>query len=126
MNIRDLELRRRTWPRWRNQWRSQWVGAGHLDTARFRVGMVGRQRATPGKCVGFRCLSWIEGDAGRGLSTPIVDCVIEFDSPADAIGPDVEESRIGHGQVRTAGEARNRSRCDRYADRSNLQWHTSS
>src|SRR5258707_10073798 len=126
INVRDLELRRRTLPRWPDQWRSQLVGAGHLDTARFRVGMVARQRATPRKCVRFRRLSWIEGDAGRSLSTPIVHRVIELDSPADAIGPDVEESRIGHGQARTAGEARNRSRCDRYADRSNLQWYTSS
>ncbi len=65
--------------------------------------MVERQRATPRKCVSFRRLSWIEGDAGRGLSAPIVDRVIELDSPADAIWPDVEESRIGHSQVRTAG-----------------------
>ncbi len=65
--------------------------------------MVGGQRATPRKCVSFRCLSWIEGDAGRGLSAPIVDCIIELDSTADTIWDDVEEGRIGHGHVRTAG-----------------------
>ena len=65
--------------------------------------MVERQRAAPRKFVSFRRLSWIESDAGRGLTAPIVDCVIELDSPADAIRDDVEESRIGHGHVRTTG-----------------------
>src|SRR5436190_11710867 len=73
INFRDLELRRRALPRWPNEWRSQLIGAGHLDTARFRIRMVDRQRATPRKCVRFRRLSWIEVDAGRGLSAPIVD-----------------------------------------------------
>src|SRR5260370_1356573 len=121
---RRFELTAHT--RWRNQWRSQLIGAGHLDTTWSRIRMVGRQRAAPGKCIGSNSLSRAERDAGRGLSTPIVHRITELDGPTKAIGPDVEESRIGHGQVRTAGEARNRSRCDRYADRSNLQWHTSS
>ena len=103
INFRDLELRRRALPRWPNQWRSQLIGAGHLDTARFRVRMVDRQRTTPRKCVRFRRLSWIEVDAGRSLSAPIVDRILKLNSTADAIRPDVEESRIGHGQVRTAG-----------------------
>src|SRR6266566_5035357 len=89
--------------RWRNQWRSQLIGAGHLDTARFRVRMIERQRATPRECVRFRRLSWRDGDAGRGLSPPIVDRILKLNSTADAIGLDVEESRIGHGHVRTAG-----------------------
>ena len=103
INFRDLELRRRTLPRWPKQGRSQWIGAGHLDTARFRIRMVDRQRATPRKCVRFRRLSWIEVDAGRGLSAPIVDRIHKLNITAGAIRPDVEESRIGHGQVRTAG-----------------------
>ena len=82
IHFRDLELRRCTLSRWPNQWRSQLIGAGHLDTASFRVRMVDRQRATPRKGVRFRRLSWIEGDAGRGLSAPIVDRVIELDSAA--------------------------------------------
>ena len=67
-NFRDLKRRSRALPRWPNQWRSQLIGAGHLDTTRPRVRMVGRQRATPRKCVSFRRLSWIEVDASRGLS----------------------------------------------------------
>ena len=65
--------------------------------------MIERQRATPRECVRFRGLSWIEVDAGRGLSAPIIDRVLKLNRTADAIGPDVEESRIGHGQVRPAG-----------------------
>ena len=65
--------------------------------------MVGGQRTTPGKCIGFGGLSLAKVDTGRGLTTPIVDRVIELDSPADAIRDDVEEGRIGHGHVRTAG-----------------------
>ena len=79
------------------------IGTGHLDATRSRIGMIGRQRATPHKCVRFRRLSWIEVDAGRGLSTSIVDRVIELDRSSDAIRPDVEDSCIGHSQVRTAG-----------------------
>src|SRR5260370_38086795 len=90
-------------PCWRNQGRSQLIGAGHLDTTWSRIRMVGRQRAAPGKCIGSNSLSRAERDAGRGLSTPIVDCVIELDSPADAIGPDVEEGRIGPRQLSTPG-----------------------
>src|SRR5260370_1211267 len=103
INFRDLELCRRTLPCWRNQWRSQLIGAGHLDTTWPRVGMIDRQRATPGKCVGFRRLSWIEVDTGRRLSTPIVDRIRKLNSTANAIRPDVDERCIGHGQVRTAG-----------------------
>ncbi len=65
--------------------------------------MVGGQRATPRKGVSFRRLSWIEGNAGRSLSAPIVDRICKLHRTADAIRPDVEESRIAHGQVRTAG-----------------------
>ncbi len=65
--------------------------------------MVDRQRATPRKCVRFRRLSWIEVDAGRGLSTPIVQRILKLNRTANAIRPDVEESRIGYGHVRTAG-----------------------
>ena len=126
INVRDLELPGRALPRWPNQWRSQLIGTGHLDTTRFRIRMVERQRATPRECVRFRGLSWIEGDAGWGLTAPIVDRIRKLHSPAGAIGPDVEESRIGHGHVRTAGEVRNRFRCYRHIDRSDLQWHMSS
>src|SRR5258708_6739975 len=126
INFRDLELCRRTLPCWRNQWRSQLIGAGHLDTTWPRVGMIDRQRATPGKCVAFRRLSWIEVDTVRRLSAPIVDRIRKLNSTANAIRPDVEERCIGHGQVRTAGYARNRSRCYRHSDRSDLQWHTRS
>src|SRR5258707_15888007 len=90
-------LRRSLWlssltahTRWRNQWRSQLIGTGHLDTTWPRIRMIGRQRAAPGKCVGFRRLSWAESDTGRGLSAPIIHCVIELDSPANAIGPDLK------------------------------------
>ena len=79
------------------------IGTGYLNTTWLRVRMVGRQRATPRKCVRFRSLSWIEVDAGRGLSAPIVDRIRKLNSTAGAIRPDVEERRIGHGQVRTAG-----------------------
>src|SRR5438034_882758 len=89
--------------RWHNQWRSQLVGAGHMDTARFSVRMIERHRATPGECVRFRGLSWLEVDAGWRLSAPIIDRVLKLNRTADAIGPAVEESRIGHGQVRPAG-----------------------
>ena len=65
--------------------------------------MIGRQRAAPGKCIGSNSLSRAEGDAGRGLSAPIVDRILKLNSTADAIRPDVEESRIGHVHVRTAG-----------------------
>src|SRR3989442_1593775 len=103
INFRDLELCRRALPRWPNQWRSQLIGAGYLDTASLRVRMIERQRATPRECIRFRSLSWIEVDAGRGLSAPIVDRILKLNSTAGAIRPDVEERRIGHGQVRTAG-----------------------
>src|SRR5712692_10740070 len=83
-------------PRWRNQWRSQLIGAGHLDTTWSRIGMVGRQRAAPGKCIGSNSLSRAEGDAGRGLSTPIVDRITEQDGPARAIGRNVNGGRIGN------------------------------
>ena len=80
INFRDLKRRRRcTLPCWRNQLRNQLIGAGHLDTAPFRVGMVGGQRTTPGKRIRFRRLPWIEVDTGRSLTTPVVDCVIELD-----------------------------------------------
>src|SRR5207245_1137713 len=62
INFRDLELCRRALPRWPKQWRSQLIGAGHLDTARFRVRMVERQRATPSIYVRFRALSWYARD----------------------------------------------------------------
>ncbi len=84
-------------PRWRNRLRSQLIGTGHLDTTRLRIRMIDRQRATPLKCVRFSSLSWIEGDAGRSLSTSIVDRITEPDGTAGAIRRDVEESRIGHG-----------------------------
>lgn len=63
--------------------------------------MVGGQRATPGKSIRFGGLSWIEVDTGRGLTAPIVDRIRKLDSSPDTIRYDVEESRIGHGQVRT-------------------------
>ena len=68
--------------RWRNRWRSQLIGAGHLDTTWSRIGMVGRQRAAPGECIGSHSLPRAEGDAGRGLSAPIVDRGSELDSAA--------------------------------------------
>ena len=92
------------------------IGAGHLDAASLRVRMVERQRATPRKRVRFRSLSWIEVDAGRGLSAPIVHSIIEMNRTTGAIGRDMKEGRIGHGQVGTAGNVRNRSRCYRHTD----------
>src|SRR5260370_1001468 len=67
-------------PCWRNRWRSQLIGAGHLDTTWFRVRMVGRQRTTPGKSIRFGGLPLTKVDTGRGLTAPIVDRVIELDS----------------------------------------------
>ncbi len=58
--------------------------------------MVGRQRAAPGKGIGSNRLSRAEGDAGRGLSAPIVDRVIELDGPTWAIGRNVNGGRIGN------------------------------
>src|SRR5437588_10926024 len=103
----------------------QLIGTGHLYTVRFRILMIERQRATPRVCLRFTRFRWTEGDAGWGLAAPIVDRILKLHSPAGAIGPDVEESRIGHGHVRAAGEVRNRFRCYRHTDRSDLQWHMS-
>src|SRR5947209_4103835 len=82
--------------RWRNQWRGQLIGTGHLDTTWSRICMIGRQRTAPGKCIRFGGLSWIEVDAGQRLTAPIVDRILKLNCTADAIRPDVEESRIGH------------------------------
>ena len=107
INFRDVKRRgRRTLARWHNQWRSQLIGTGHLDTAKSRVRMVDRQRATPRKCIRFCSLSWIEVETGWSLSTPIVDRVTELNGAPGAFRRHVEESRIGHGHVRTAGYAR--------------------
>src|SRR5260370_34138808 len=72
-------------PCWRNQWRSQLIGTGYLDTTWSRIRMVGRQRATPGKCVGSeeRCVG--KEGSGRGSPSPIIDSVIELDSATCAI-----------------------------------------
>ena len=108
INFRYVKRRgRRTLARWHNQWRSQLIGTGHLDTAKSRVRMVDRQRATPRKCIRFCSLSWIEVETGWSLSTPIVDRVTELNAAPGAFRRHVEESRIGHGHVRTAGYARN-------------------
>src|SRR5437764_14242438 len=72
--------------RWRNQWRSQLIGTGHLDTTWSWIRMIGRQRAAPGKCIGSHSLSRAESDAGRSLSTPIINRITELDSPTRAIG----------------------------------------
>ena len=85
------------------------IGAGYLDTTQPRIGMVERQRTLPGKCVRFRRLSRIEGDAGRSLSAPIVGGIVKLNRAADAIRPDVEESCIGHGHIRPTRDARNRA-----------------
>src|SRR5258707_15586170 len=69
-------------PCWRNQWRSQLIGTGYLDTTWSRIRMIDRQRAAPGKCIGFSSLSWIEVDTGRGLSAPIVDRIRKLNSTA--------------------------------------------
>ena len=68
--------------------------------------MIGRQCATPRKGVRFGGLSPTKVEAGYALSTPIVDRVVELDGAACAFRGHVEESRIGHGHVRTAGHAR--------------------
>ncbi len=68
--------------------------------------MIGRQRTAPPKGVRSSGLPWAEVEAGHGLSTPIVDRVTELDGATGAFRRHVEESRIGHGHVRTAGYAR--------------------
>ena len=106
-NVRDMKCRgRRTHACWPNQWRNQLIGTGHFDPTWFRVGMIGRQCPTPPKGVCSRGLSWTEVEAGHVLSTPIVDRVAEQDSATWAVGCNVNCCRIGHGQVRTAGDAR--------------------
>ena len=107
INFRDVKRRgRRTLARWPNQWRNQLIGTGHFDPTWFRVGMISRQRATPGKSIRSSGLPWAKVDAGHVLSTPIVDRVTELNGAPGAFRRHVEESRIGHGQVRTAGNAR--------------------
>ena len=93
--------------RWHNQWRSQLIGTGHLNTTWSRVGMVGRQRAAPGKCIGSKSLSRAEGDAGRGLSTPIVNRITELDGPTRAIGRNMNGGRIGHNYRSTTRQPLN-------------------
>ena len=68
--------------------------------------MISRQRTAPCKCVRLGRLPWAEVEAGHGLSTPIVDRVAELNGAPCAFRRHVEESRIGHGHVRTAGYAR--------------------
>ena len=114
INVRDLELRRRALPRWPNQWRSQLIGAGHLDTASLRVRMVERQRATPRKCVGSNSLSRAEGDAGRSLSTPIVNRVAELNGPTRTVGCNMNGGRIGHNYRSTTRHPLNGCRTHRH------------
>src|SRR5690348_13154558 len=88
--------------------------------------MVERQRATPGKGIRFRCLSWSKSNARWRLTASIVHRIGKLNNAANAIRLDVEGGGIGHGQVRAAGHARNRARRYRHIDRSDLQWHMSS
>src|SRR5258707_11118660 len=81
-------------PCWRNQWRSQLIGTGYLDTTWSRIRMVGRQRAAPGKCIGSNSLSRAEGDVGRGLSTPIIHRIIELDKTTRANVRNMNTRRI--------------------------------
>src|SRR5712692_11830773 len=101
-------------PRWRNQWRSQLIGAGYLDTTWSRIRMVGRQRAAPCKCIGSNSLSRAEGDAGRGLSTPIIHRITELDSPTRAIGRNMNGGRIGNNYGCTARQPLNGYRTHRH------------
>ena len=106
-DVRDVKRRgRRTLARWLNQWRNQLVGTGHLNTTQPWIRMICRQRTAPCKCVRFGGLSLTKVDTGRGLTTPIVDRVIELDCATWTVGCNVNCCRIGHGQVRTASDAR--------------------
>src|SRR5258707_10667614 len=67
-------------PCWRNRWRGQLIGTGHLDTTWSRIRMIGRQRAAPCKCIGSNSLSRAESDAGRSLSAPIVHRISKLNS----------------------------------------------
>ena len=101
-------------PCWRNQWRSQLIRTGHLDTTWSRIRMVGRQRAAPCKCIGSNSLSRAEGDAGRGLSAPIVNRITELNSPTRAIGCNMNGCRIGHNDGCTARQPLNGCRTHRH------------
>src|SRR5258707_8031305 len=114
-------LRRSLWlsnltahTRWRNQWRSQLIGTGHLDTTWSRIRMIGRQRAAPGKCIGSNSLSRAESDAGRSLSTPTVHRITELDGPTRAIGRNMNGSCIGHNYRCTARQPLNGCRTHRH------------
>src|SRR5260370_17963116 len=71
-------------PCWRNQWRSQLIGAGYLDTTWSRIRMVGRQRAAPCTFIGLKNLSRAETDTGRGLAAPIVHRITDLTIPTTA------------------------------------------
>src|SRR5450759_704409 len=106
---------------WRNQWRSQLIGTGHLDTTSSRIGMVSRQRAAPRKCVGSNSLSRAEGDAGRSLSTPIVHRITELDSPTGAIGRNMNGGRIAHNNGCTTRQPLNGCRTHRHINLRDLK-----
>ena len=82
------------------------IGTGHIDTTRLRVGMVGRQRTAPCKGIGFAGLPWSKRDTGHVLATTIIDRITELDRTTRAVGRDMNGSLVCHGQVRTAGYAR--------------------
>ncbi len=76
--------------------------------------MIGRQRAAPCKCVGSNSLSRAKGDAGRSLSTPIVNRITELDSPTGAIGRNMNGGRIGNNHGCTARQPLNGCRTHRH------------
>jgi hypothetical protein len=101
---------------WRNQWRGQLIGTGYLDTTGSGIRMIGRQRAAPGKCIGSNSLSRAESDAGRSLSTPIINGITELDSPTRAIGRNMNGGRIGNNYRSTARQPLNGRRTHRHAN----------
>ena len=83
--------------------------------------MIDGQRAAPRKCVGSNSLTRVEGDAGRSLSTPIVDRVIELDSATWAIGCNMNGSRIGHNERSTTSQSLNGRRAHRHINFRDLE-----
>lgn len=64
--------------------------------------MISRQRATPGKGIRFRGLSLTKGEAGRGLSAPIVESIAEQDCATGTARCGMERRGIRHRDRRAA------------------------
>src|SRR5437660_864774 len=58
--------------------------------------MIRWQRAAPGKGIGANSLSRSKGDAGRGLTTPIVHRIAKLDHATWAAGGNVDGGCIAH------------------------------